>query len=87
MNIMLKLTDHPPVPENINEAAVRLRQVLRKRGALSEIEHEAFICAWSAVAYLMPGLHPDESGHDDGGWPVDGGALPLRLSDGARQEK
>lgn len=67
---MLKLIEHPPVPENLKEAAACLRLVLRKRKALPEIEHEEFISAWSSVAFLMPGLHPDESGQDDGGWPV-----------------
>lgn len=64
------LSDHPPVPKSMDEAAGWLRHVLGKRNSLADVGHEEFLKAWSSVAYLMPGLHPDESGHDDGGWPV-----------------
>jgi hypothetical protein len=67
---MLNLLDHPPVPESKLEAAACLRKVLRRRNSLPDVGREEFLMAWSSVSYLMPGLHPDESGHDDGGWPV-----------------
>lgn len=67
---MLHLIDHPPVPESKLEAATCLRRVLRKRNSLPGVGHGEFLKAWSSIAYLMPGLHPDESGHEDGGWPV-----------------
>ena len=25
---------------------------------------------WSSLFFIAPGLHPDESGHDEGGWPA-----------------
>ena len=31
--------------------------------------HEHFVRAWSAVAYLFPGLHPDGFEDDESGWP------------------
>ena len=67
---MIILNDHPPVPESKPEAASCLRQVLRKRNFLPDVGYEEFLKAWSSVAYLMPGLHPDDAGHEDGGWPV-----------------
>jgi hypothetical protein len=29
---------------------------------------DTFLKAWYALAYLFPGLHPDESDNPDGGW-------------------
>jgi hypothetical protein len=36
---------------------------------LDELSHEQFVRAWSAVAYLFPGLHPDDFDAPDSGWP------------------
>ena len=67
---MLALVDCPPIPESLSEAAHCLRQVLRRRAEISKVPTDEFLLAWSSISYLMPGLHPDESNHDEGGWPV-----------------
>jgi len=36
---------------------------------LHQIPREQFIRAWSAVAYLFPGLHPDGFEDAESGWP------------------
>jgi hypothetical protein len=36
---------------------------------LEHLPHEQFVRAWSAVAYLFPGLHPDGYDDADSGWP------------------
>jgi hypothetical protein len=48
------------------------RQILKetlKRGNLKSLSKEAFQNAWKAVAFLNPGLHPDEVDNPDGGCP------------------
>ena len=32
--------------------------------------HQTFREGWSSLFFIAPGLHPDESGHEEGGWPV-----------------
>lgn len=34
-----------------------------------QLSHEEFVRAWSAIAYLFPGLHPDGFNDPDSGWP------------------
>ncbi len=36
---------------------------------LKNLDKESFMNAWKAVAFLYPGLHPDEADNPDGGWP------------------
>jgi|ERR1039458_2533283 hypothetical protein len=36
---------------------------------LNQLSHETFLRAWSSVAYLFPGLHPDGFAAADSGWP------------------
>ena len=48
------------------------KQILKealKRGNLKSLDNEAFLNAWKAVAFIYPGLHPDEFDNPDGGWP------------------
>lgn len=58
------------VPASLTEACESLRGLLCRRDALHEIPHADFVRGWSSIAFIAPGLHPDESGHDEGGWPV-----------------
>jgi hypothetical protein len=46
-----------------------LRVALAARGRLGELSHETFIAAWGAIAFIAPGLHPDDSSEPQGGWP------------------
>ena len=66
---MYFVTHSAPVPTSLNEAVDALRVALGMRGQLHDLSHEAFIAAWGAIAYIAPGLHPDEAGHSEGGWP------------------
>lgn len=34
-----------------------------------QLSHAQFVRAWSAIAYLFPGLHPDGFDGMDSGWP------------------
>ncbi len=58
---------------------------------LDHLSREQFVRAWSAVAYVFPGLHPDGCENVESGWPRalkrfaaeawrrgDAGELPLR---------
>lgn len=63
------LADSAPVPESLNEAADALRVALAARGRLEELSHEAFVAAWGAIAYIAPGLHPDNFCEPGGAWP------------------
>lgn len=31
---------------------------------------DSFLRTWSSIAYLFPGLHPDEVNNPNGGWPM-----------------
>lgn len=55
------------VPNSLRSAGRDLRLSLGHR--LEDLTHEPFIRAWSAVAYLFPGLHPDGFDDSDSGWP------------------
>jgi hypothetical protein len=59
-----------PVPADFSAAIRALRSLLTRRRSLSEMSHEEFMAGWTAIAFIAPRLHPDESGHDEGGWPV-----------------
>ena len=48
------------------------KQILKealKHGNQKSLEKEAFLDAWKVIAFLYPGLHPDEADNPDGGWP------------------
>ena len=36
---------------------------------LEQLSREQFVRAWSAIAYLFPGLHPDGYEDAESGWP------------------
>ena len=36
---------------------------------LKSLDKDAFLKGWQAIAFLWPGLHPDEADNPDGGWP------------------
>jgi hypothetical protein len=45
-----------------------LREALRCND-IKSLDKEIFLEAWKAIAFLQPGLHPDEYRNPDGGWP------------------
>jgi hypothetical protein len=55
------------VPSSPREAAQHLRAGWRRESA--GLAKPDFVRAWSAVAYLFPGLHPDGFDDSDSGWP------------------
>lgn len=55
------------IPNSMRQAAQYLRVGLQNSPA--SMAKEDFICAWSALAYLYPGLHPDGFDDTDSGWP------------------
>ena len=55
------------IPYNLRSAGREIRLALKK--PLDQISHESFLRAWSSVAYLFPGLHPDCFEDADSGWP------------------
>jgi hypothetical protein len=55
------------VPNSLRSAGRELRLSLIH--PLEQLPRERFVRAWSAVAYLFPGLHPDGYEDADSGWP------------------
>jgi hypothetical protein len=55
------------VPNSLRSAGRELRLSLVR--PLQQLPHAQFIRAWSAVAYLFPGLHPDGYEDAESGWP------------------
>jgi hypothetical protein len=55
------------VPNSLKVAGLQLRVALAV--PLQQLPREQFIRAWSSIAYLFPGLHPDGFNHPDSGWP------------------
>lgn len=55
------------VPNSPKAAARHLRLALRS--SLPGLPHLQFVHAWSSIAYLFPGLHPDGFAEPDSGWP------------------
>lgn len=55
------------VPDSFRSAGRHIRMALPM--PLGQLPKKTFIRAWSSIAYLFPGLHPD--GFDDAGsgWP------------------
>lgn len=63
------LRQKPPDPKSSQEAHFRLHQILNTVQPLREMSYEDFMLGWVAMAYISPGLNPDEAGTEDGGWP------------------
>jgi hypothetical protein len=55
------------IPNHLRSAGRELRFALKQ--PLNQLSHETFLRAWSSVAYLFPGLHPDGFEDADSGWP------------------
>jgi len=59
-----------PAPESSQEAHASLRSILDHSDRIDELNDEEFIRGWVAMAYIAPGLNPDEASTDEGGWPL-----------------
>jgi len=55
------------IPSSFRAAGKQVRLPLT--GNLDRLPKHEFIQAWSSVAYLFPGLHPDGFEDADSGWP------------------
>ncbi len=55
------------VPESAKAAGAGLRLALAH--PLKQLPKKEFFCAWSSIAYLFPGLHPDGFEDAESGWP------------------
>jgi hypothetical protein len=55
------------VPNSLRSAGQCLRKALVRPPV--RLSNPDFMRAWSAVAYLFPGLHPDGYEEDGSGWP------------------
>ena len=55
------------IPDSTRAAATQLRIALAQ--SLETLPKTDFIRAWSSIAYLFPGLHPDGFEDAESGWP------------------
>jgi hypothetical protein len=55
------------LPGSSRSAAKQIRQAFGQR--IDTLPPREFVRAWCAIAYLFPGLHPDEFENPEGGWP------------------
>lgn len=55
------------IPNSLRSAGREMRLALQH--PLEQLPHEQFVRAWSALAYLFPGLHPDGYEDAESGWP------------------
>lgn len=55
------------VPDSAKAAAAQLRLLFA--GPAARLPRPDFVRAWSSIAYLFPGLHPDGFDNPDSGWP------------------
>ena len=55
------------IPSSLREAGKALRTGLQN--PVAKLSKRDFIRAWSSIAYLFPGLHPDAFDDPDSGWP------------------
>jgi hypothetical protein len=55
------------IPNHLRSAGRELRLAFNQQ--LNQLSHETFLRAWSSVAYLFPGLHPDGYEDAESGWP------------------
>jgi hypothetical protein len=58
------------LPTSAQDASSKLRTVLKNRHRLTELSTSDFLAGYQAIFFLAPGLHPDESDHNEGGWPL-----------------
>lgn len=58
------------MPRTSQEAHERLQRILLQRPKIQELNHEEFMSGWIAMAYIAPGLNPDEAASEDGSWPT-----------------
>jgi hypothetical protein len=61
------MKSHIYIPESKREAASKLRLAFSR--PLETLTKMDFIRAWSSIAYLFPGLHPDGYEETGSGWP------------------
>jgi hypothetical protein len=61
------MKSHIYIPESKKDAAENLRRSLAH--PLAQLPKVDFIRAWSSIAYLFPGLHPDGIEDAESGWP------------------
>ena len=54
-------------PNSRKQAALALRSA--RVADLTALTKQHFLAAWCAIAYLLPGLHPDGYDSEDSGWP------------------
>jgi hypothetical protein len=55
------------IPNSLRSAGRAIR--LAFQHPLDQLPRDQFIRAWSAIAYLFPGLHPDGYEDAESGWP------------------
>jgi len=55
------------IPDSARTAATQLRLAIEQ--PLEKLPKADFIRAWSSIAYLFPGLHPDGFEDAESGWP------------------
>lgn len=55
------------VPCTKNDAGLIVRLSLNE--SVHDFSREEFINVWHSIAYLHPGLHPDDYDDPDSGWP------------------
>lgn len=63
----LAMKSFPHVPTNFHAAGAQLH--LASLRPLNQLPHTEFLRAWGAIAYLFPGLHPDEFNSSECAWP------------------
>jgi hypothetical protein len=55
------------IPDSARTAATQLRFALGR--PVENLSKADFVRAWSSIAYLFPGLHPDGFDDAESGWP------------------
>jgi hypothetical protein len=55
------------IPKSAKDAGAQIRHALAC--PLDKLSKSSFVRAWSSIAYLFPGLHPDGFEYADSGWP------------------
>jgi hypothetical protein len=55
------------IPKSARDAGAQLRLGLAL--PLEQLPKPTFVRAWSSIAYLFPGLHPDGFEDPESGWP------------------
>lgn len=55
------------IPDSLKSAGREIRLSLSTPP--EKLSHDAFVRAWSSIAYLFPGLHPDGYEDAESGWP------------------